>query len=313
LVMTNIHLNRVAEAQIAFNKLEAIVIEQLRTKNISPESRLEYLRAKEQLLYGQNKIEAAYKTSKRIEQYADSLRDVSAKSDYKWQNEFNDITVDRVALNFKIDQLQKEAKIKSQRAKLWMIGSISSAFIILLLFLFLRRHQHIINSKNKQLLAEQNLENTLLKVDQLNFEIKSKERDLSDFAINLIQNQEWASGLAAKMEDYKTADLSNKKELLNDLELVIKNKITFDEDTKLFFERLDKLSDAFYSQLMTNYPNLSKNEIQLCSLIRLKMDSRSIATLQNITNASLNTSRYRLRKKLILQDDVNLDDFINSL
>lgn len=101
--------------------------------------------------------------------------------------------------------------------------------------------------------------------------------------------------------------------MLHDLEQVIENKITFDQDTKLFFERLDKLSDAFYSQLMTNYPNLSKNEIQLCSLIRLKMDSRSIATLQNITNASLNTSRYRLRKKLELADDVNLDDFIQQL
>lgn len=313
LVMTNVHLNRVAEAQTAFNKLEAIVIEQLRTKNISPESRLEYLQAKEQLLHKQHKIEAAYSMSKRIEHYADSLRKVSAIADSKWQNEFNDITVDRIALNFKIDQLQKETKIKSQRSKLWITGSISSVFIILLLFLFLSRQQHIINSKNKQLIAEQNLENSLLKVQQLHSEIKSKERDLSDFAINLIQNQDWASSLADKIEDYKTAEPINRKELLNDLEQVIKNKITFDQDTKLFFERLDKLSDAFYSQLMTNYPNLSKNEIQLCSLIRLKMDSRSIASLQNITNASLNTSRYRLRKKLELSDDVNLDDFIHSL
>lgn len=313
LVMTEIALNRLEDAQINFDKLEAIIIEQRQAKTLEADSQLQYMQAKEALLYKQDKIEAAYITSKRITKYADSLREVSAKADTKWQKEFNDITVDRVALNFKIDQLQKETQIKSQRAKLWIIGSISSAFIILLLFLFLSRHQHIINSKNKQLLAEQNLENSILKVQQLNSEIKSKERDLSDFAINLIQNQEWATGLAAKMEDYKNADFSNKKELLTDLEQVIKNKITFDEDTTLFFERLDKLSDAFYSQLMTNYPNLSKNEIQLCSLIRLKMDSRSIATLQNITNASLNTSRYRLRKKLELSDDVNLDDFILGL
>ena len=43
------------------------------------------------------------------------------------------------------------------------------------------------------------------------------------------------------------------------------------------------------------------------------MDSRSIATLQNITLASLNTSRYRLRKKLNLSEDVDLDDFIQNL
>ncbi len=209
--------------------------------------------------------------------------------------------------------MQKESTIKSQRAKLWITGLVSSVFIILLLFLFLSRQQRLINSKNKQLLAEQDLENSNLKVQQLHSEIKSKERDLSDFAINLIQNQEWASAIAAKMENYKVADSSSKKELLDDLEMDINNKITFDQDTKVFFERLDKLSDAFYSQLMTSYPNLSKNEIQHCSLIRLKMDSRSIATLQNITIASLNTSRYRLRKKLNLADDVNLDDFIQGI
>ncbi|MGJ8592971.1 MAG: hypothetical protein ACSHXF_10505 [Aquaticitalea sp.] len=313
LVMTNIELDRIEDAQAVFDKLEIIVNEQIQANQISPESRLEYLRTKEKLFFKRNEIDAAYKTSKRIESYADSLREIAAIADSKWQNEFDDITVDRVALNFKIAELEKDSQIKSQRSKLWIVGSISSAFIILLLFLFLSRYQHLINSKNKQLIAEKNLENSKLKVNQLHAEIKSKERDLSDFAINLIQNQEWASGLAAKMEDYKTSEASNKKDLLNDLEQDIKNKITFDQDTKLFFERLDKLSDAFYSQLMTNYPNLSKNEIQLCSLIRLKMDSRSIATLQNITNASLNTSRYRLRKKLELSDDVNLDDFINSL
>ncbi|MEO6348625.1 MAG: tetratricopeptide repeat protein [Aquaticitalea sp.] len=313
LVETDVQLNRIEEAQIAFGELENIINTQRQIKPISPESHLEYLRAKEQLLHKQNNNDAAYTTAKHIERYSDSLHDLTSKTDRNWQSELNDITVDRIALNFKIDQLQKETKIKSQQLKLWITGLTSSVFIILLLFLFLSRHQHLINSKNKQLLAEQNLENSLLKVNQLNSEIKSKERDLSDFAINLIQNQEWATGLAGKMEVYKTSDQSNQKVILNDLEQVIKNKITFDKDTTLFFQRLDKLSDAFYSQLMTNYPNLSKNEIQLCSLIRLKMDSRSIATLQNITNASLNTSRYRLRKKLELSDDVNLDDFIQQL
>lgn len=313
LVMTNVHLNRTDVAQNAFDILETIINEQRQQNKLSSESLLEYLHAKELLLSNQNKIEAAYSTAKHITHYSDSLREVATSADKKWQDEFNDITLDRVALNYKIDQINKEAKIKSQKSKLLISSLISSVFIILLLSIIFRRRQHLINARNKQLLVEQNLENSNLKIQQLNSEIKSKERDLSDFAINLIQNQEWASSLADKMEVYKIADASNKKELLLGLEQDIKNKITFDQDTKVFFERLDKLSDTFYSQLMSNYPNLSKNEIQLCSLIRLKMDSRSIATLQNITNASLNTSRYRLRKKLELGDDVNLDDFIQRL
>ncbi|MDX1471850.1 MAG: hypothetical protein R3213_10165, partial [Flavobacteriaceae bacterium] len=77
--------------------------------------------------------------------------------------------------------------------------------------------------------------------------------------------------------------------------------------------RLDELSHSFYKRLKQRFPKLSKTEERLCSLIRLRIDSKEIATLQNITLSSLNTSRYRLRKKLNLNGDQDLDDFIRSL
>ena len=209
--------------------------------------------------------------------------------------------------------IEIENKIQNQRLKLWLVTLVSSIVLILLLSLYLRRRQHIINAKNEQLLAEQLLENTALKVDQLHSEIKSKKRDLSDFAINLTQNQEWARALADKIATVKNANTREYEILLKELEIEIQNKVTFDSDTKEFFERLDKLSDVFYSKLTSRFPDLSKNEIRICSLIRLKIDSRSIATLQNITLASLNTSRYRLRKKLNLTEEVDLDDFIQNI
>jgi hypothetical protein len=212
-----------------------------------------------------------------------------------------------------LERLQQENKIKSQRLKLWLAILTFSTVVILLASLFLRRRQHIINAKNKQLIAEKTLENTALKVEQLRSEIKSKERDLSDFALNLSQNKEWTELLAHKIEALKSANLAEKDQLLEDMEMEIQNKIAFDKNTSDFFERVDTLNDSFYTKLIELFPNLSKNEIRLCSLIRLRIDSRSIATLQNITITSLNTSRYRLRKKLQLSEDVDLDTFIQNI
>src|SRR5690606_41526944 len=93
-----------------------------------------------------------------------------------------------------------------QKATLWIISLISLSFIILLLLLLLGRRQHLINVKNKKLLAEHQLENTRLKVDQLNSEIQSKQRDLSDFALNLLQNQPWAEMLATKIKQLKSGN-----------------------------------------------------------------------------------------------------------
>ena len=281
--------------------------------NITSNSKLEFLRAKERLLSAQNNILEAYATVKAIQRFSDSLQAISNHADKKWQEELNDITIDKIELNFKIDRIQKENMIKTQRAKLWFIGFLSSIFIILLMTLIISRRQHLINARNKQLLAEQKLENSALKVEQLNSEIKSKERDLSDFAIKLTQDHDWAKELAAQLEAIKQTSSEERESLIKTLDLAIANKINVDSDTQDFFERLDKLSHTFYSKLTHSYPNLSKNEIRLCSLIRLKIESRSIATLQNITLASLNTSRYRLRKKLNLSEDVDLDFFIQNI
>ena len=313
LVNTNLQLNNLKAANIHFKQLEAIINDKNNKAEYPATSMLDFLIVKENLLLKEQNIEEAYNVAKRVKSFSDSLQDIKNTDNMKWQEEFNDMTLDRITLNFKIDRIQKENKIKSQRLKLWLMALVVLLTTIVLVGLFLSRRQILINSKNKRLIIEKELQYESLKNEQLQSDVDSKKRDLSDFALNLTQSQKWANLLKTKIEDIKLAPTKSKDKLIEDLEQEIKNKVSFDSDTKDFFERVDKLSDAFYSQLSTNYPNLSKNEIRLCSFIRLKMDSRSIANLQNITIASLNTSRYRVRKKLNLSEDTDLDSFIQNI
>jgi len=313
LIETQLKLDNISQAQETFNDLQNTLEMTEFKDNIRQQSQLEILQAEKSLYQSQGNYKAALDIADKRLVLLDSFNAISKLADKKWQDELNAISLDRFALNSKIDRIETENKIQNQRSKLWIITLSSSIVLILLLSLFLRRRQHIINAKNRQLLAEQKLEISSVKNENLQSEIESKQRDLSDFAINLTQNQEWAQDLANKLETIKEAPSEEKKELLAHLEKDIQNKITFDTNTHEFYERLDKLSDAFYSKLNGLFTNLSKNEIRMCSLIRLKMDSRSIATLQNITLASLNTSRYRLRKKLNLSENEDLDTFIQSL
>lgn len=313
LTTTNARLERLDEAQRTFNDLEEIVTVQESVDNLDSDAKLEFLEAKEFLLRKQNRISEAYDVAQRIRTLKDSLQIIAKKADKRWLAELNDVTIDRIAINFELDRIQKENLIKTQNARLWFIGILASVFIILLFVLYLNRRQHLVIARNKQLLAEQKFENTALKVDQLNTEIKSRERDLSDFAIKLTQDQDWARALADQLSAIKQADPGDRYKLIDELDQTIANKVSVDTNTQEFFERLDKLSHTFYSKLTKQFPKLSKNEIRLCSLIRLKIENRSIATLQNITLASLNTSRYRLRKKLNLSENTDLDLFIQNL
>ncbi len=313
LIETQVKLNLIVEAEQTFKRLQkSIVNPQFRSK-VNPSSKLEILKAQGVLYHAQNNFKMATDTALKQIALTDSINAVSKIADKKWHEELNAVSLDRVALNFKIDKIVKENQISSQRFKLWIISILSMSIIGFLFALYLRRKGLILFAKNKQLIAEQNLKLTDFENKQLQSEIASKKRDLSDFAISLTQNQEWARELADKINHIKLANAKEQAALLNEMEQDIHNKITVDAQTHEFYERLDKLSDSFYSELTRKFVKLSKNEIRLCSLIRLKMDSRSIATLQNITLASLNTSRYRLRKKLGLTEEVDLDDFIQNL
>ncbi|MBD0831989.1 transcriptional regulator [Aestuariibaculum sediminum] len=313
LIEMDIKLNHIEEAANSFKRLDEIYNTSEHSENILPESKIEFLTVKQLLLKKQNRAEEAYNTLQQLYRFSDSLNNIAAIQDKRWRDELNVITLDRVALNFEIEQIQKANKIKNQKLQFWIMCLILTVVIIVLLYLYKRRKQRMLNAFNKQLLTEQKLENASLKLEQLNHNIKAKERDLSDFAINLTQNYEWIKSLSDQLNAYKNGNVSEKPELLKNLEVELQNKINYDKRTKVFFERLDTLNNGFYNTLTTKFPSLTKNEIRLCSLIRLKISSRNIATLQNITLASLNTSRYRLRKKLNLPDDINLDDYILSL
>ncbi|MDO7173549.1 hypothetical protein [Mariniflexile sp. AS56] len=312
-ISTALTLNDLTEATKVFNELETILKNPIYKSKILPKSQLEILKAKELLYSKKNRFEDTYAILKEVKTLEDSLNSLIAGSEQKRLTVVNSIVLDQVKSSFKTERIERENKIKSQDLKLWIITLSSSLVLLVLLLLFLRRHKNLIIAQNKQQLAEQSKELVTINNQKLQAEIKAKKRDLSDFAINLTQNQEWAKLLAEKLEVFKKAKGRERTKLLEIFEKDIQNKIRYDHDTKDFYERLDKLSDSFYSVLHTKYPNLTKTEIHLCSLIRLKIDSHTIANFQNITLSSLNTSRYRLRKKLNLHEDDNLDEFIQFL
>ncbi|MEC3908638.1 hypothetical protein VOI54_16540 [Tamlana sp. 2201CG12-4] len=313
LIKVNLELNFLNEAKQIFTKLENLENNEGFRFSSYPESKLKFLQAKELLLSFQNQTKQAYTVSKKVKQLSDSINEADFLMRNTMNSAVNDLVLERFRKNHNLEKAQKESEIKNQKLKSWIITLVFSTVLILMSSLLLWRRQHIINAKSKQLLAEQALEFSALKNEKLSSEIESKKRDLSDFALNLSQSQEWAKSLSKKLSDLKQTTGRARKKMLDDFEQELHNKISFDQNTQEFYNRLDELSHSFYKQLKQDFPKLSKTEVRLCSLIRLMIDSHEIATLQNISLSSLNTSRYRLRKKLNLSKNQNLDDFIQNL
>ena len=71
--------------------------------------------------------------------------------------------------------------------------------------------------------------------------------------------------------------------------------------------------DDMLTKLVRRYPKLSRTDIKLCSYLKLNLSSKEIAALMNISERSVESSRYRLRKKLGMASGQSFAEFFASL
>ena len=89
--------------------------------------------------------------------------------------------------------------------------------------------------------------------------------------------------------------------------------MSFSNEVDKIYLKAEQAQVNFMERLQAQYPQLSVQERRLLLLLRIGLSSKEIATLLNISPKSVEISRYRLRKKLNLERDVNLVQFTQTM
>ena len=100
---------------------------------------------------------------------------------------------------------------------------------------------------------------------------------------------------------------------ISELLTIINSSIDLKDERETFNIYINKLNSEFYFRLENRYPNLTDKEKKLCALLRLKLSSKEIASILNISTKSIEVNRYRLRQKLNIPHEQRLVDVINKL
>ena len=80
---------------------------------------------------------------------------------------------------------------------------------------------------------------------------------------------------------------------------------------KLKLKQLDpEVEQEFLCRLKKQYPNLSSNDLRICTLLRQNFSTKEVAQNLAIGADSANKARYRIRKKLGLSRKDDLIQFI---
>jgi tetratricopeptide (TPR) repeat protein len=185
-----------------------------------------------------------------------------------------------------------------------MIILLGSLVFIVLFGLVFVRNLRLKHSTEKKLIKERQ-EIALQRQSDI-LEIKNKE--LTTSALQLIEKEEFLTNLNLKLAKQK--DTIDVKTISRMVKSVQGNPTSNWEE---FETRFTSVNQSFYKNLKLSFPKLSVTDHKICALIKLKFSSKEMSSLLGISVESVHTSRYRLRKKMGLDRNDNLYDFINSI
>jgi len=206
------------------------------------------------------------------------------------------------------------------------ILAMSALAIIILIFLIFRQQKLRLKTEN-ELLQQQNnyyqaqktlsgmevtavhLENSLL-----NQKLETKRREYVNVALNISSQREFLQSLVSKIDEIKNSENpQQQQDLLNELSLIIRQKMNFSGETEALYAQIELIHKDFRQKLATAFPDLTEQEKRLAVLLRLNFSSKEIASLTGISPKSAEIARYRLRKKLNLKQGESLTQFIQNL
>ena len=83
-----------------------------------------------------------------------------------------------------------------------------------------------------------------------------------------------------------------------------------ENDSPLFLDRFQIYFPHFIPNILKINSSLISSEIHICALMRLNFDTKKIALCTNSSVRAVESRKYRIRKKLNIPSDINVNNFI---
>jgi len=157
------------------------------------------------------------------------------------------------------------------------------------------------------------LEKEILKQKELEIqkELDIQKKELAKNTLNIINNSELNTWLLQKIKVLNVNCNNDGKQIIT--EILNKYKINSINSSWDEFETVfEKVHRDFNKNLLNKFPNLTISEKRLCSFLKLNMTTKDISAITFQTESALKKARYRLRKKMNLDIDENISNYLSK-
>ncbi|HYC85012.1 MAG TPA: triple tyrosine motif-containing protein, partial [Chryseosolibacter sp.] len=214
------------------------------------------------------------------------------------------------------DLSAKDASFAFRIAPPWYRSPTAYFLYSLIAFLALGGIVKFVYAQKDRQLRQQRLksERAIVKLEneKLESEVSYKQRELASLALNITSKNEILEQIKAQVKLVSSGMDEDGRGALSQIIKLIDNNLRLDNDWKKFEFYFDQVHGNFLKQLRDRYPDLTVSQLKLCAYLKMKLSSKEIAILMNVSVAGVEKSRYRLRKKFSLEHELMLTDFIQN-
>ncbi|PTX63514.1 7TM protein involved in diverse intracellular signaling [Kordia periserrulae] len=186
---------------------------------------------------------------------------------------------------------------------------LKTEFLVIYGLLFYVGFQIVLNNRiQKQ--TEKKLAALAFDIQNMSKNIQQKQEEIVQLRSETFQQLKSKEKLVENLKK-----VASKDESISIQNLIVNLKSELLEDSQLnrIKNDIETLNHEFAERLLLKHSNLTKTDIEICSYIRLSLSRKEIAKLRFTTVEAVKKSRSRLRKKMNLSPEKNLDEYIKSI
>lgn len=214
-----------------------------------------------------------------------------------------------------IKLLEQQRNLEAQKKKSLLVGSILLAVIGILIIASLwnniKKKKAIYQQSDR--LSKEKLKTQSLLQENLEHKLEFRMKELTNLALFISQRTSIYGDLT---KSFKSLNFTNINQIKKDINALVKEyefKLNINEDIQRFHTNVETLQSDFLFRIKEKYPHLTNKDVQLAVQVKLKLSSKEISNINNISLNSVEISRHRLRKKLNLDKKDNLVSFLETI
>jgi ligand-binding sensor domain-containing protein/DNA-binding CsgD family transcriptional regulator len=218
------------------------------------------------------------------------FRVIASNNDGKWGNNERSLII----------------RVRPSFYNTWLFRIIMIIILLAVVYFIYRYRLNLHKSRFMKTQAEQEKRIIQLEKDKLEMELQKLTFHMINRNRVLVEQKNRLMGLSVKAKE-------SVRESLEDVISIIDEYLNDDKDWAYIEPQLDKVYNNFVSRLKEKHRDLNLSEIKIAAYVRMNLGTKEISEFMHKTPRAIENDRYRLRKKIGLDSNDSLKQYLMNL